>query len=94
MRVDLSQLTSGHVSSEQNTKKVSDQQLNGSETAGRTDRTTFTTDSSSVATLVSKAMGSPEIRQDLVSQLKDAVSSGQYKLDPTAIATSMIDEHA
>ena len=27
MRVDLSQLTSGHVSSEQNTKKVSDQQL-------------------------------------------------------------------
>jgi flagellar biosynthesis anti-sigma factor FlgM len=94
MRVDLSQLTSGHVSSEQNTKKVSDQQLNGSETAGSTDRTTFTTDSSSVATLVSKAMSSPEIRQDLVSQLRDAVSSGQYMLDPSAIATSMIDEHA
>lgn len=94
MRVDLSQVASGQVSSEQNTKKVSDQQLNGSETAPSTDRTTFTTDSSSVASLVSKAMSSPEIRQDLVSQLKDAVSSGTYKLDPTAIATSMIDEHA
>jgi anti-sigma28 factor (negative regulator of flagellin synthesis) len=39
-------------------------------------------------------MSSPEIRQDLVSQLRDAVSSGQYMLDPSAIATSMIDEHA
>jgi flagellar biosynthesis anti-sigma factor FlgM len=39
-------------------------------------------------------MSSPEIRQDLVSQLKQAVSSGQYKLDPNAIASSMIDEHA
>jgi len=26
--------------------------------------------------------------------LKQAVSSGEYKLDPTAIASSMIDEHA
>jgi flagellar biosynthesis anti-sigma factor FlgM len=39
-------------------------------------------------------MSSPEIRQDLVNQLKQSVGSGQYKLDPDAIASSMIDEHA
>jgi flagellar biosynthesis anti-sigma factor FlgM len=94
MRIDLSQLTSGQVSSEQNTKKVSDQQVGASETSGSVDRTTFTSDSTSVGALVGKAMSSPEIRQDLVSQLKQAVSSGQYKLDPNAIASSMIDEHA
>ena len=94
MRIDLSQLTSQQVSSEQNTKKVNDQQVGASEISGSVDRTTFTSDSSSVSSLVGKAMSSPEIRQDLVSQLKYAVNSGQYKLDPNAIASSMIDEQA
>jgi flagellar biosynthesis anti-sigma factor FlgM len=94
MRIDLSQLTPGQVSSEQNTKKVSDQHSDASDSSSSVDRTTFTSDSSSVSNLVGKAMSSPEIRQDLVSQLKDAVNSGQYKLDPNAIASSMIDEHA
>lgn len=94
MRIDLSQLTSGQVSVEQNAKKVSEQQFNAPETSGSADRTTLTSGSSSVGALVSKAMSSPEIRQDLVDQLKQAVSNGQYKLDPGAIAASMIDEHA
>jgi flagellar biosynthesis anti-sigma factor FlgM len=94
MRIDLSQLTPGQMASEQNTRKVSDGQFSASETAGSADRTTLTSDSSSVSVLVGKAMSSPDIRQDLVSQLKQAVSSGQYKLDPGAIASSMIDEHA
>jgi flagellar biosynthesis anti-sigma factor FlgM len=94
MRIDLSQLTPGQVLNEQNTKKVSDQQAGASDALGSVDRTTFTSDSSSVSALVGKAMSSPEIRQDLVSTLKQAVNSGQYKLDPNAIASSMIDEHA
>ena len=94
MRIDLSQLTPGQVLNEQNTKKVSDQQAGASDVSGSVDRTTFSSDSSSVSTLVGKAMSSPEIRQDLVSTLKQAVNSGQYKLDPNAIASSMIDEHA
>jgi len=94
MRIDLSQLAPGQVSSEQNTKKVSDQQVGASDLSGSVDRTTFTSDSSSVDALVGKAMSSPEIRQDLVSQLKQAVNSGQYKLDSNAIASAMLDEHA
>jgi flagellar biosynthesis anti-sigma factor FlgM len=39
-------------------------------------------------------MSSPEIRQDKVSSLQQAVSSGQYKLEPDKIAGAMIDEHA
>ena len=94
MRIDLSQLTAGQLSSEQDARKVSDQQAGSPDAAGSVDRTTFTSDSSSVSSLVGKAMNSPEIRQDMVANLKQAVSSGQYKLDPTAITSSMIDEHA
>jgi flagellar biosynthesis anti-sigma factor FlgM len=94
MRIDLSQVTSGQVSSEHNAKKVSDQLVDAPGTSSSVDRTTFTSDSSSVSSLVGKAMSSPDIRQDLVSQLKQAVNSGQYKLDPNAIASSMIDEQA
>jgi flagellar biosynthesis anti-sigma factor FlgM len=39
-------------------------------------------------------MNSPEIRQEKVDSLTQAVSSGTYKLDPGKIAASMIDEHA
>ncbi len=42
MRIDLSQLTPGQVSNEQNTKKVSDQQAGASDASGSVDRTTFT----------------------------------------------------
>jgi flagellar biosynthesis anti-sigma factor FlgM len=94
MRIDLSQVTPGQVSGEHDTRKVSDQQVGAPDTVGSEDRTTFTSDSSSIRSLAGKAMSSPEIRQDLVSQLKQAVDSGQYKLDPAAIAASMIDEHA
>jgi flagellar biosynthesis anti-sigma factor FlgM len=94
MRIDLSQLTSSQVSSEQDAKKVSSQQVGASGGSGSEDRTTFTSDSSAVSGLVKQAMGSPEIRQDLVNQVKQSIDSGQYKLDPSAIASAMIDEHA
>lgn len=94
MRIDLTQVTPSQVSVEQNTKKVSEQQFSASESSDTTDRTTLTSGSSSVGALVSKAMSSPEIRQNLVDQLKSAVNNGQYKLDPGAIASSMLDEQA
>jgi anti-sigma28 factor (negative regulator of flagellin synthesis) len=34
------------------------------------------------------------VRQDKVDNLRLAVSSGQYELDPAKIASSMIDDYA
>jgi anti-sigma28 factor (negative regulator of flagellin synthesis) len=39
-------------------------------------------------------MNSPEVRQDLVQTLQQAIQSGQYKLEPDQIAGAMIDEQA
>lgn len=75
-------------------KKVEQKPVGVPDVDGSVDRTTFTSDSASVGSLVSQAMRTPEIRQDRVDQLKQAISSGHYKLDPDAIASAMIDEHA
>jgi flagellar biosynthesis anti-sigma factor FlgM len=94
MRVDLTQSAASQLTSEPTTKNVSARNTAISGLAGGGDRTTLSSSSSSVSSLVGTAMNSPEIREDKVASLKQAIDSGQYKLDPTAIASSMIDEQA
>jgi flagellar biosynthesis anti-sigma factor FlgM len=94
MRIDLNQLSASQLASESSAKKVDGQESAISDAAGSEDRTTFTSDSSSVGSLVSAAMGTPDVRQSLVDSLRQSVNSGEYKLDPSAIASSMVDEQA
>jgi len=56
------------------------------------DKVTLSTDTSSVAALTTQALNSPEIRQDRVDALRQAIASGDYKVDPGAIAQAMIGE--
>ena len=58
--------------------------------AGAEDRTTLTSDSAAVGTLVSTAMNSPAVRQETVESLRQSVAGGQYQLDPAAIADAML----
>jgi flagellar biosynthesis anti-sigma factor FlgM len=94
MRVDLNQTTASQIAAEPNAKQVSPNGAATSGVAGGEDRTTFQSDTQSLSSLVSAAMGSPEIREDKVASLQQAVSNGTYQLDPNQIAASMIDEHA
>ena len=93
MRVDLTNVAANQVAAEPNPKQVSANSVNASLT-GSEDRTSFKSDMQSLSSLVSTAMSSPEIRDDKVASLQQAINSGNYKLDPQAIAGSMIDEHA
>jgi flagellar biosynthesis anti-sigma factor FlgM len=54
------------------------------------DRTTFQSGPSSVHSLVSKALASPEIRQDKVDSARQSISSGTYKFDAGKVADAMI----
>lgn len=94
MRIDLTQLAANHVSSEPNPTQMKAQEGATSILGGSEDRTTLTSTPDSVKSLVSTAMASPEIRQDKVDTLKQAINSGQYEFDPAKIAKSMIDELA
>jgi flagellar biosynthesis anti-sigma factor FlgM len=94
MRIDLFNSTASEIASEKDAKQVGAQNAAGSGQVGAEDRTTLTSDSASVGSLVSAALNSPEIRQDNVASLRAAVNSGQYELDPGKIASSIIDEQA
>ena len=94
MRVDLNQTAASQIAVEPNAQQVSANSGPASGVAGGEDRTTLTSDTQSLRSLVSAAMSSPEIREDRVASLQQAVSNGTYQLDPGKIASSMIDEHA
>jgi flagellar biosynthesis anti-sigma factor FlgM len=94
MRIDLTNSSAGALSSELSSQQVSTRSAAQTSKAGTEDRATFTSDSVSVNSLVSAALSSPEIRQEKVDTLRQAVNSGQYTLDPGKIAASMVDDYA
>ena len=54
------------------------------------DRTTFQSGPSSVRSLVSAALASPEIRQDKVDSARQSISNGTFKFDAGKVADAMI----
>jgi negative regulator of flagellin synthesis FlgM len=61
-----------------------------SEPTGVEDTATLSVDSAAVNSLVAKALDAPDIRKDKVEALRQAVQSGEYKVDPALIADAMI----
>jgi negative regulator of flagellin synthesis FlgM len=94
MRIDLYNTTATQAESLADQKQVQAQNSSAPHATGEGDHATLTSGAGSTASLVSGAMSSPEIRQDKVESLQQAISSGKYKIDPEQIAGAMIDEHA
>jgi len=94
MRIDLTQASASQIASEPSPKQVNAENIAATDIADGGDRTTLTSTQQSLSELVSTAMSSPEIRQDRVDSLTQAISNGSYELDPAKIAASMIDEQA
>jgi negative regulator of flagellin synthesis FlgM len=72
-----------------NTKQLSGSQAAASSSVAQ-DRTTLSSSSTSVKSLTSHALSSPEVRQDKVDALRQSVSSGEYKVDPNKIASAIV----
>jgi|HubBroStandDraft_6_1064221.scaffolds.fasta_scaffold00136_25 flagellar biosynthesis anti-sigma factor FlgM len=49
-------------------------------------------DPANIRALTSQAMASPELRQDKVDVLRQAISSGHYKVEPDKVAEAMLQE--
>jgi len=94
MRIDLTQLGASQLASEAAAQKVKADQAAATGTDSDGDRTTLSSDTASLQSLVSTAMNFHGIRQDKVDSLRASISSGNYELDVNKIASSMIDEHA
>jgi flagellar biosynthesis anti-sigma factor FlgM len=93
MRIDLFNSAASEIASEQSSQQVNAPNASKSGQSDSEDRATLTSDSTSVGSLVSTALSSPELRQDKIDSLRQAIGSGQYDLAPGKIAASMVDDH-
>jgi flagellar biosynthesis anti-sigma factor FlgM len=59
-----------------------------------TDRTTLSSDSLSVSSLTQQALAAGTSRTAQVDALRQSVSSGDYKLEPSSIAQAILKDRA
>jgi flagellar biosynthesis anti-sigma factor FlgM len=50
----------------------------------------FSTDTVSLGALQAKALSTPEVREEKVQALREAIRNGSYEIDPKQIAESML----
>ena len=91
MKIEVNSPAASQLSVDRGPKQVSNGSLAGTQRSTE-DRTTLHTDSQSVQALTSQALNSPEIRQGKVDTLRQSVGSGEYQIDPAAIAGAMIND--
>ena len=60
--------------------------------AGSKDQMVVSSRAQELAALREAVESSPEVRQELVQQLRDEISSGRYRIDGTRIADAMLRE--
>ncbi len=56
------------------------------------DTTRLSTDSAAVKSLTAKALTAPDVRQDKVEALRQAIQNGDYTIDPAMVAQALIRE--
>jgi flagellar biosynthesis anti-sigma factor FlgM len=54
------------------------------------DTDAFSSDTVTLSTLASRAMQTPEVRQDQVASLQQSIATGQYTIDPQGIAAAIL----
>jgi flagellar biosynthesis anti-sigma factor FlgM len=91
MKVELGGLSAVHSVVDRSSKQVSNPGDSGAQNPSiEGDRTTF--HSGSMQELVGQALATPEVRQNKVDALRQAIGSGEYVIDPANIAVGIISE--
>jgi flagellar biosynthesis anti-sigma factor FlgM len=87
MRIGLNTPDAQNISTEKTAQSsTSEAKASGTSVASKD---VFSGDTVSLSALASRVLQTPEIRQETVDSLRQAVSTGQYRLDPAGIAEAM-----
>ncbi|MGA8939011.1 MAG: flagellar biosynthesis anti-sigma factor FlgM [Acidobacteriaceae bacterium] len=96
MRIDLYNSAASQIASDLSSQQVGTQgnsrSAAGSSGVSEDDRTSLSSGAVAVASLVSTALNLPDVRQGKVDSLREAISAGQYQVDPASVAASMVGE--
>lgn len=90
MRIGLNNSPDPQPVSAEQTTKSSTSAANQSASAPAGDKSALSQDRVTLSVLASQALSTPEVRQPLIDRLKQGIQSGQYQIDPRAIAESML----
>ena len=85
MRIDLNSVPQG--SAAQKTEKSS---VNKRAQLDTNDNAGFGEDTVSLSTLVQQALSVPEMREERIESLRQAIQSGQYSVSPQQIAAAIL----
>ena len=91
MRIDLNRLLASQVATEKASKSVANSGKEESSAATQ-DKTSLSLGSAGLSALAATVAQTPEIRQDKVEALRQAIRSGTYKVQPDKIADAMLRE--
>ena len=92
MRIDLNGATPDPILSQQKNQPAP--QASDAVDKHGEDQTSLSLSRDNIKSLVSQAMATAETRQDKVDALRQAVSSGQYKIEPEKVAEAILQESA
>ena len=90
MRVDLNGISLNGLEREDKTKKA------GAKPAGAAnveDKASLSVDTLSLSSLEAKVQATPEVRQDKVEALRQAIQNGEYKVEPDKIAHAILQHN-
>lgn len=90
MRIDLNGISLNGMEREDKTKKT------GAKPAGAgnvEDKASLSTDTLSLSSLEAKVQGTPEVRNDRVEALRQAIQNGEYEVDPQKIAHAILEHN-
>lgn len=91
MKIDAGGVTAGSLQPEWSPKSSGSGSASIA-SAGGSDHTTLSSDSTMAKSLVAQALSMPDVRQERVQALRQAVSSGTYQVDPQKLATAMMSD--
>jgi flagellar biosynthesis anti-sigma factor FlgM len=86
MKIELNGPSSSEALSDTTASRVSNSSTSSTQNTAE-DRITF--HSTSIQSLTSQALRSPEVRQNTVERLRQTVNDGQYNVDPKATANAI-----
>ena len=94
MKVDLTGPTGSTIDNINSTQRPAVEHAAASQVENNAaeDAATISVVSARVNSLVAQANSAPEVREHKVEALRQAIAGGQYSVDPTQIAESMIRE--
>ena len=90
MRIDLNHISLPDLTRDEKTRKAGAKSNSASSVE---DTTSLSADSNSILSLQTRALATPEIRQDKVEALRQSIQNGDYRLEPDQIAQAILNQN-